>query len=45
MIVAVTPWHRVLAWALALAVLLGVLTLYLQPDFMVQLAQQMWACF
>jgi hypothetical protein len=37
--------HRLLVWALALALLLGVFALYLQPDFMVQLAQQLWACF
>ena len=30
---------------LAVAVLLGVLTLYTQPDFMVQMANQLWACF
>jgi hypothetical protein len=37
--------HHLLAWALALLSLLGVFPLYLQPDFMVQLAQQVWACF
>lgn len=37
--------RRLLTWALVLAVLLGVFMLYLQPDFMVQLAQQAWACF
>jgi hypothetical protein len=38
-------WQRILAWALAVAALLAVFALYLQPDFMVQLAQQVWACF
>ncbi len=38
-------WRRLLAWALALAILAGVFALYLQPDFMVQLAQLGWACF
>ena len=28
-----------------LAVLLGVFALYLQPDFMLTLADQIWACF
>lgn len=31
--------------ALALAVLAGVFYLYTQPDFLVQLANQLWACF
>ena len=31
--------------ATAAAVLAGVFTLYLRPDFMVDLAQQLWACF
>lgn len=38
-------WQHIVVWVLALAVLLGVFALYLQPDFMVQLAQQVWACF
>ncbi len=36
---------RVLAYALALLALLAVFSLYLQPEFMVSLAQQVWACF
>lgn len=36
---------RWLLYLLATAVLVGVFTLYLQPDFMVQLADQVWACF
>ena len=32
-------------YALALCVLLGVFTLYLRPDFLVTLANQVWACF
>ncbi|WP_255437722.1 hypothetical protein [Comamonas flocculans] len=36
---------RVLLWlALVLALLAGAL-LYLQPEFMVLLAEQVWACF
>ena len=42
---AAPTWRRLLAWLLALGLLLGVFALYLQPDFMVQLAQQVWACF
>ncbi|CAN5920646.1 hypothetical protein BH11PSE13_BH11PSE13_28920 [soil metagenome] len=34
-----------LAWALALAVLAGVFTLYTRPAFMVTLIDQLWACF
>ncbi|MFT3720237.1 hypothetical protein [Pseudorhodoferax sp.] len=36
---------RLLAWAAALAALAGVFALYLRPDFMVDLANQLWACF
>lgn len=36
---------RLLAYAVALVLLLLVFSLYLQPDFMVTLAQQVWACF
>lgn len=31
--------------ALAAAVLAGVFFLYTQPDFMVQMANQLWSCF
>ncbi|MES2952782.1 MAG: hypothetical protein V4858_29990 [Pseudomonadota bacterium] len=30
---------------LALAVLAAVFAMYIQPDFMVQMANQVWACF
>ena len=30
---------------LAAAVLAAVFTMYTQPDFMVQMADQIWACF
>jgi hypothetical protein len=36
---------RLLTGVLALAVLAGVFLLYTQPDFMVQMANQVWACF
>jgi len=39
------PTRRIAAWCAALAVLLAVFSLYLQPEFMVTLAQQVWACF
>ena len=38
-------WQRILIWATILAVLLAVFALYLQPEFMVTLADQVWACF
>ena len=39
-------WGKRLAIAgLALAVLAGVFVLYTRPDFMVQMANQVWACF
>ncbi len=37
-----THWLR---YAAALAALALVFSLYLQPGFMVTLAQQVWACF
>ena len=37
--------RQLLAWTLALAVLLAVFALYTQPDFLVTLADQIWACF
>ena len=39
----ITP--QLLAWALALAVLLAVFALYTRPDFLMTLADQVWACF
>lgn len=39
------PWRRWLATALALLVLLAVFLLYSQPEFMLMLADQVWACF
>jgi hypothetical protein len=41
-----SPVLRQLAWhAAALAALLGVFALYAHPDFLVMLADQLWACF
>ena len=36
---------RALVGMAAVLVLLGVFGLYLQPDFMVQMANQIWSCF
>jgi hypothetical protein len=36
---------RASVWAVALAMLLGVFSLYVRPDFMVMLADMVWACF
>jgi hypothetical protein len=36
---------KLLLAVVAMVVLLGVFLLYTQPDFMVQMANQMWACF
>ena len=37
--------HKLVLWTGASAVLLGVFSLYTQPDFLVTLANQVWACF
>ncbi|MCZ8252003.1 MAG: hypothetical protein O9318_06010 [Hylemonella sp.] len=37
--------RQLLAWAAALALLLAVFALYTRPDFLVTLADQIWACF
>lgn len=43
------PRHRrlvsTLGYGVALLILLAVFWAYLQPDFMVTLANQVWACF
>ena len=36
---------KLLAWTVAVAASLGVFSLYVRPDFMVVLANQVWACF
>ena len=36
---------RISIWATALAALLGIFALYTQPDFLITLANQVWACF
>jgi len=37
--------RTVAAWTVAAAVLVGVFMLYTQPQLMVTLADQLWACF
>ena len=36
--------RRLLVWALVVLVLLAVFSLYLQPDFLMTLGNQIWAC-
>ena len=36
---------KILAYAVALTLLLAVFALYTRPDFLVLLANQVWACF
>ena len=40
-----TRMQRLLAWAAAFAALAAAFALYLRPEFMVTLADQVWACF
>lgn len=39
------PWHKLLGWSAALLVLLAVFMLYTRPDFLLTLANELWACF
>jgi hypothetical protein len=36
---------RVLIWAAAMAALAAVFMAYIRPEFMVELANQIWLCF
>ncbi len=40
-----TVLQRALLWLATLLVLLGVFLLYTRPDFLLTLADQLWACF
>ena len=42
---ATRAWARASVWAGAVALLLSVFSLYVRPDFMVMLADMVWACF
>ncbi|GAB3495113.1 hypothetical protein GCM10027399_16710 [Curvibacter fontanus] len=37
--------RQLLAWGAALGLLLAVFALYTRPDFLLTLADQLWACF
>ena len=37
--------RRLLVWTLVVLVLLAVFSLYLKPDFLMTLGNQIWACF
>ena len=37
--------RRLLVWAAIVLVLLAVFSLYLKPDFLMTLGNQIWACF
>lgn len=39
------PRYQLLAYAAALAALLGVFALYDRPEFLMHLADQLWSCF
>jgi len=39
------PWQKWLAYGGAVLVLLAVFALYTRPDFLVTLANEVWACF
>jgi hypothetical protein len=40
-----TPRKRLLVGVPAAVILVGVFLLYTRPDFMVQMANQLWSCF
>ena len=40
-----TRARRLLAYAAAVAVLLGVFSLYTRPELMITISEQVWACF
>jgi hypothetical protein len=37
--------YKIIVYSAAIAACLGVFVLYLQPEFMITLANQIWACF
>jgi hypothetical protein len=40
-----TLWRKVLIWAAISLTLALVAALYLRPDFVISMADQLWACF
>lgn len=41
---ALASWKRAAVWLVALLAMAGVFALYVQPDFMLLMADQVWAC-
>ena len=39
------PLRKIAGYSAAVLVLLAVFSLYLQPEFLVDIANQVWACF
>ena len=37
--------QKIALWSLAIAASLGVFALYIRPDFLITLADQLWSCF
>lgn len=37
--------RKILAYTVAIAVLLGVFALYTRPELMIAISEQVWACF
>lgn len=40
-----TVWRKILVWATIVLTLSLVAALYLRPDFVISMADQLWACF
>lgn len=40
-----TVWRKILVWAAIVLMLSLVAGLYLRPDFVISMADQLWACF
>ena len=40
-----TLWRKILVWTAIMLMLSLVATLYLRPDFVISMADQLWACF
>jgi len=40
-----TVWRKILVWAAIVLTLSLVAALYLRPDFVISMADQLWACF
>jgi hypothetical protein len=40
-----TLWRKILVWTAIVLMLSLVAALYLRPDFVISMADQLWACF